>query len=299
MTVNKLTSPISQNDLINKTNEIIDNLGGGGATDVQINGTSITSGGVANIVTNTAYNASSNKIATMSDLPSGGANTDLSNLSATGEAHFLKSINSTDVINALGYTPENQANKVTSFSSSSTDTQYPSAKLLYDQLLLKQNTSTAVTHTANWAVGNSTTPVYINSSGVATSTGLSIASSRFDGQWVYSLSQLGTSTSTGNYTIDLNTYLPSIFGKYEVLLWCYNYNNNSSASNLRVWSDIITSVVSGSNNLCWLNASSNSRFQCTFITMPVTRYLYYNIEGHSSGDCRIVAMAYRRIGTNS
>jgi hypothetical protein len=39
-------------------------------TDVKINNTSITSSGVANIVTNTAYNASSNKIATMSDIPS-------------------------------------------------------------------------------------------------------------------------------------------------------------------------------------------------------------------------------------
>jgi len=38
-------------------------------TDVQINGTSIISNDVANIVTNTAYNASSNKIATMSDVP--------------------------------------------------------------------------------------------------------------------------------------------------------------------------------------------------------------------------------------
>lgn len=37
----------------------------------------------------------------------------------------------------LGYTPENVANKVTSISGSSTDTQYPSAKLAYDQLALK------------------------------------------------------------------------------------------------------------------------------------------------------------------
>ena len=44
--------------------------GGGSATDVQINGTSITSGGVANILTQTAYNSSTNKIATMSDVPS-------------------------------------------------------------------------------------------------------------------------------------------------------------------------------------------------------------------------------------
>ena len=51
----------------------------------------------------------------------------------------LQSINSTMVIEALNYTPENQANKVTSISSSSTDAQYPSAKLVYDQLQLKQD----------------------------------------------------------------------------------------------------------------------------------------------------------------
>ena len=38
-------------------------------TDVQVNGTSILSSGVANLITNTAYNASSNKLATMSDIP--------------------------------------------------------------------------------------------------------------------------------------------------------------------------------------------------------------------------------------
>ena len=39
-------------------------------TDMQVNGTSVVSSKVANIVTNTAYNASTNKIATMSDVPS-------------------------------------------------------------------------------------------------------------------------------------------------------------------------------------------------------------------------------------
>ena len=107
MTVAKITNAPTQKELIDKTNEIIDNLGGGGgsSTDVQINGTSITSGGVANILTNTAYNASSNKIATMSDLPStsGLANTDLSNLSSTGESHFLKNESTaTNSITILG-----------------------------------------------------------------------------------------------------------------------------------------------------------------------------------------------------
>lgn len=41
---------------------------GGSSTDVKINNTSITSGGVANIATNGTYNSSTNKIATMSDV---------------------------------------------------------------------------------------------------------------------------------------------------------------------------------------------------------------------------------------
>ena len=48
----------------------IDTTGGQStATDVRINGTTITDDGVANIITESAYNASTNKIATMSDLP--------------------------------------------------------------------------------------------------------------------------------------------------------------------------------------------------------------------------------------
>lgn len=39
----------------------------------------------------------------------------------------------------VSYVPEDVANKVTSLSSGSTDTQYPSAKLTYDQLALKEN----------------------------------------------------------------------------------------------------------------------------------------------------------------
>ena len=45
-------------------------ISGGSATNVKINGTSITSDGIADIKTNGTYNASSNKIATMSDIPS-------------------------------------------------------------------------------------------------------------------------------------------------------------------------------------------------------------------------------------
>lgn len=42
---------------------------GGTATDVQINGSSITSSGRANIITNSPYDSNNNPIATMDDLP--------------------------------------------------------------------------------------------------------------------------------------------------------------------------------------------------------------------------------------
>ena len=59
------------NVTIDSNNVISANMSGAITTDVQINGTSVTNNGVANIKTNTAYNASTNKIATMSDVPIG------------------------------------------------------------------------------------------------------------------------------------------------------------------------------------------------------------------------------------
>jgi len=47
----------------------------------------------------------------------------------------------------ISYVPEDEANKVTSISSSSTDVEYPSAKLVYDQLLLKMTRITSVDNT--------------------------------------------------------------------------------------------------------------------------------------------------------
>lgn len=89
---------------------------GGTATDVQINGTSITSNNVADIITESAYNASSNKIATMSDVP-----TDTSDL--TNGAGYITGISSADVTNALGYTPYNSSNPNGYTSNTGTVTQ--------------------------------------------------------------------------------------------------------------------------------------------------------------------------------
>ena len=58
---------INNNSILGSGNLSIS--GGGGSTDVQINGTSIVSNDVANIITESAYNSSTNKIATKSDIP--------------------------------------------------------------------------------------------------------------------------------------------------------------------------------------------------------------------------------------
>lgn len=57
---------INNNSLLGSGNITIS---GGTPTDVQVNGTSITSNNVANLITNGTYNSSTNKIATMSDIP--------------------------------------------------------------------------------------------------------------------------------------------------------------------------------------------------------------------------------------
>lgn len=67
--------------------------GGGTPTDVQINGTSITSNNRANIITNSAYNASSNKIATMGDVPV----IDIVTITTTIDEDNMEELNSTDI----------------------------------------------------------------------------------------------------------------------------------------------------------------------------------------------------------
>lgn len=59
----------------------------------------------------------------------------------------------------LGFTPEDVVNKVTSISGSSTDTQYPSAKLVYDQLAGKQASGSyeVTTNKENSTIDTSTT----------------------------------------------------------------------------------------------------------------------------------------------
>lgn len=100
----------------------------------------------------------------------------------------------------ISYVPEDVANKVTSLSGTSTDIQYPSAKLTYDQLALKV--------ALNWALGTPSSGTVTNLTGTASiningtvgattpTTGVftSIASSGVtnDGTSLFSTTQTGT-----------------------------------------------------------------------------------------------------------
>ena len=156
MTVNKITNAPTQNETIEKINEIIDNLGGT-STDVQVNGTSITSNGVANLVTNTAYDSSSNKIATMSDIPDAQVQSNWNETNTSSKAYIQNKptiptvpTNVSAFTNDAGYLTQHQSlsgyqttsNLVTSISSSSTNSQYPSALCVYNAL---QSAGSAIT----------------------------------------------------------------------------------------------------------------------------------------------------------
>lgn len=74
------------------------------------------------------------------------ANSDLSNLTPTGENRFAnRSLSNLSADgSALMNRKEDVNNKVTTIVSSSTNTQYPSAKAVYSQLVLKENVSNKV-----------------------------------------------------------------------------------------------------------------------------------------------------------
>lgn len=96
----------------------------GDAQDVQINGTSVVSGNVANIAVEGTYNASTNKLETVNDVNSKTGT--LSNLTTTDKTNLVSAINE------LNTNKEENSNKTSTIDENSTNTQYPGAKAVYD-----------------------------------------------------------------------------------------------------------------------------------------------------------------------
>lgn len=325
-------------------------VSGGSSTDVQINGTSITNQGVANIVTNTAYDATSNKIATMSDVPADkifiaeynvttyqqvldaynagktifckraftGLNSDyifsLSDIKLDLSEFYFSWItgkpvtfNGTDrpayfnvcaikLTDSSVWSYEYTAIPTTNYAVTHTpQTSVGSGtKLVYVDSIGKATESTST-------IGGSSTPVYLNA-GTITSTGLSIASSRFDGQWVYNFLSGSSATAVGTVTIDLSSYLPSDSYRYEVLINLCLYSNPSSGStDVFLWSDVFQNTYTGQDERV-ARGNANSRASENRFTMPVGtgRWIKRQIKDKAATvNCNVSFWGYRRIGTNT
>ena len=181
-------------------------------TDFQVNGTSIVVNKVGNLVTNTAYNATTNKIATMSDLPSVPTTYVVSINGSSGEVTGIQTT----------------SNLVVSISSSSTNDEYPSAKCVYDSIrdvqtkVLTDTSSTTKTqllennYEYNWGTLTSLTLSAISSalltpgfiSGFAFSSG-STATTFTDNA---SITWTGDNCSAGAFT-------PVASKRYNAVVW--------------------------------------------------------------------------------
>ena len=192
MSVSKITTAPKNEEIINKINEVIDNLDGGDSANKDLS--NLTSTGNSKFQTPLVSGTNIKTINNTSLLGSGNIDTsevfiaeygvtsfaDIQTAYNAGKAIFCKGNNvnfpsnftslfsldssratffsfgananalvfkctSSSVWSYETYYAEQTSNKVTSLSSSSTDTQYPSAKCVYDQLATKASISVSGT----------------------------------------------------------------------------------------------------------------------------------------------------------
>lgn len=193
-------------------------------TDVQINGTSIVSNGVANILTNTAYNSSSNKIATMSDIPATYVST------VNGSSGAITDVAKTNVNNNFPHTTFSGSLEIFSDGSSwSEGIRIHPASNGWDGIVLCDSTNTGSTGTGanTWSIHNynGTFGIYRNGSNTSATSYLS----NVNGNWQmsnnlllsgfigsasnasYGLTLPSTSGWTANKTIATTDQVPSVW----------------------------------------------------------------------------------------
>lgn len=173
------------------------------------------------------------------------------------------------------YQFEQTSNKVTSISSSSTNTQYPSAKCVYDEL-----TDKADTDLSNLS-----------------STGQKV----IDGQWVQSFITLMNSNGTKNgVQVDLSNYLPNDGYNYDVKFSLRGYDDDSSYY-YHIETDIFDDgdTSTGNSNYLQLQGGTYSRQNVNIFDLPVGTGRYIKVYGSGADNIFIYALGYRRLGTNS
>jgi len=153
----------------------------------------------------------------------------------------------------------------------------------------------------------------INSSDVTTALGYTPAnttlsnlgatsSTNFDGQWVQSILVISTATSTGSRTHDLTSYLPAdaTTYKYEVM---FSVEVRTATNDSQCDVGTTASPADNEQNCFRMIArvSSNSKFSYIIGILPIENATVYSqiTRGAANTGCGILALGYRRIGTNS
>jgi hypothetical protein len=258
----------------------------------------------------TALNDNFDKIDTFAgNVNANKANIDLSNLSQTGQGVLNAKQNASTAVKHTANTAVGSAsqpvyidangnavagnsipNTTSSVTSGSNDALTSGGA--YTNLVKRYSTSSAT--------GGTNTPVYVDSTGKVQSCGSSIESTRFDGQWVSSVSTLSTATAVGTYTIDLSSYLPNDNYNYEVFITTMgNRTNSSGNANIMIYSDVMgyNTNVDSSRQSC--ASAHDSSCDGSYVIIPVKRYLYSVINTSAFTWASVCARGYRRIGSNS
>jgi len=269
-------------------------------TDVQINGTSITSGGTANILTNTAYNASSNKIATMSDLPTvvtytGGTGISIGTGNAINHTNSItagtagtSSATSGSTLSVPYVTYDAQGHVTASGTHTHTVTGF-----------LTSITSSDVTNALGYTPYNSTNP-----DGYITSSDSLVASTRFDGQWTwkYQSVESGSDKAVGSYSYALSSYLPDTTNKYEVFVRTRaEYSASVSIYAMGTVASPADNMSSSGQYFFQAYVAQYSRVAASSFILPFNANgtLYYQVKTAKIAGLYIDLCGYRRIGTNS
>ena len=272
--VDKITGPISELQLIDKTNEIIDNLGSEIST-IKVNGTALTPvNKTVDIVVPTSTTQLTNDSGFITGITSGDVTEALgyTPYNSSNPDGYITGITSSDVTTALGYTPydgstnpngyitasalsgyEQTSNKTTVIASSSTDSQYPSAKAVYTAT----NANATAISTINGKIPSAATSTnqladkdFVNSS-IATNTANFIGTF----QSVAELEAYSGTLTNNDYAFveTTDTAGNTLYDRYKynssTQEWAFEYELNNSSFTAAQWAAINSGCTTSTASL--------------------------------------------------
>ena len=298
MTVSKLTSPPNQQEEIDKINEIIDNLGGGGGADTDLSNLttqgnaklqyapfSINNGTVTDGANATLSYSGANLSCAACTITTADGRTKTFNASATidcsslanGTYRVLKDYTTGNISTVSAITVAKTAPSTPSSGDCWLDTsQSPLVFKTY-------NGSSWVSNNDKVYLGN----VTISSGAITDVFNVDFNATR-EGEIVVSRKLLSNTTTLGSYAISLADYLPADLFKYEVFFSSYLKAKNSAA----------LTVVSISGWGAWTNAVNAAYQICIndFSMVLDTKSISFSLVNATPQEQEFVALSYRRLG---